>query len=438
MSASTKCGNIRLLALAFWAVSLSAQSSPSAATPDDVVAVPAWLELSGAARLRWEIPSGSDFADPSGQGYFLTRLRLDFGLRPWRSLRLFSQFQDSRILGFDGPHLPLGSRNPLDLKQGYLEYAFDGSTRWQVRAGRQEISLGSGRFMSPADFSNVGRSFDAIRATVANRSLNVDLIAGSVVLTDPARFDRHKPGDHVFTVYATLARLVPYVKVEPYLFAKRLSVAVSKAGHVANAVVYSPGFRVLSKDAGPVNFSFEVTAQRGDWASDRVRGYAYIVTAGYAFLNTRWKPHASADYNYASGDSNPKEPVKRDMEPFYGNNQPYFSITSLIGWKNMKDLRSGVDFAPVKRFKVSIDYRNFTLATVQDAFYNAQNTRFLVNRTATSAHVGQGIETVFNYDAPHGFGFSLGIARLFPGEYLKQSGRSTGYFYPYLMWLKRF
>ena len=35
--------------------------------------------------------------------------------------------------------------------------------------------------------------------------------------------------------------------------------------------------------------------------------------------------------------------VRGGMEPFYGANQPYFSITPLIGWRNMRDVRAGVD-----------------------------------------------------------------------------------------------
>ena len=85
-----------------------------------------------------------------------------------------------------------------------------------------------------------------------------------------------------------------------------------------------------------------------------------------------------------------------------------------------------------------MDYRDLSLVTTADGFYNSQNVRFLLNRQATSAHVGQALETVATYSAPHAITIAAGFGRLFAGQYLRQSGKPSGYVYPYLSCAVRF
>ena len=168
-----------------------------------VAGLPRWLELGGSARLRQEAPAGSDFIASSGTYYLLSRLRFDIGIKPRPGLRLFAQVQDSHILILDAASRP-SSSNPIDLRQAYLELSRP--DRFRFRAGRQEVRFGSGRMMAPGEFSNVSRTFDMLRANLIIPWWTVDVVAGSVVLIDPSRFDRHRPGDHVFGSYGASGR----------------------------------------------------------------------------------------------------------------------------------------------------------------------------------------------------------------------------------------
>ncbi len=397
--------------------------------------LPNWLQLGGSARIRQEAPAGSDFIASSSAYYLLSRVRFDAGIKPRKGIRLFVQLQDSHILGLDAALRP-SSRNPIDLRQAYLELSRPHA--FNIRAGRQEIRFGSGRMMSPGEFSNVSRTFDILRATVIVPFWTVDVVAGSVVQIDPTRFDRHRPGDHVFGTYLSSGKSMKHVRVEPYFFTKRVLNVSGETGSTGDAVVYAPGVRLVGINAAGWQWSAEGVKERGHWAADSVRGFAYMLTLGYVFRNRPGSPRVSGDYNYAAGDNNPSDGVRGGMEPFYGANQPYFSMTPLVGWRNMRDVRAGFDFAPWKRLRIAVDYRDLSLATTADGFYNGQNVRFLLNRGATSAHVGQAIESVATYSAPYAITIAAGFGRLFAGEYLRQSVKPSGYVYPYLSCAVRF
>jgi len=55
----------------------------------------------------------------------------------------------------------------------------------------------------------LSRTFDAARVSIYRPGLKVDLIEASPVLLDAARFDHHKPGDHVFGSYVALQKWGP-------------------------------------------------------------------------------------------------------------------------------------------------------------------------------------------------------------------------------------
>lgn len=127
-------------------------------------AVPIPLVVTGEVRTRseWDSPGGGLHSD------MFTYLRARFGVRADISptTHLVVQGQDSRVFGAESNTT---ATNPdiFDLHQGYLEL---GTTvkklRGVARVGRQEIVMGNERIVGAANWTNTGRSFDALRITV--------------------------------------------------------------------------------------------------------------------------------------------------------------------------------------------------------------------------------------------------------------------------------
>ncbi|HEV8039690.1 MAG TPA: hypothetical protein VGP62_12555 [Bryobacteraceae bacterium] len=75
-------------------------------------------------------------------------------------------------------------------------------------------------------------------------------------------------------------------------------------------------------------------------------------------------------------------------ETFYQFYPSCYGMFDQFGWKNMKITRAGCDFLLTKKFKIRRDFNEFYLATVQDGLYNSSGTSIVLDRKATSGHIG--------------------------------------------------
>ena len=421
------------------AVLLLAAATFAQGASDDAASsgFPKWLAFGGQIRGRMEAPAGSDFLRNSGEPYLLTRLRLNVALRPWKWLTLFAETQDTRALGYDATP-PATMQDPLDLRAAYLELHSSGPRGVMVRTGRQEIALGNSRLIAIGPWSNTSRTFDAIRTAWFRPGLRFEWIAGSLVLTDGARFDRHKPGEHVYASYNTLSRVVPHSQLEPYFIAKTVAGVTGELGSRGDAAVYTAGLRWAGTFAKTFDYSAEMLRQWGTWAADRIRADAGTYTLGWTFSTSPPKPRVSADFSFGSGDRNPTDGTRGALDLLYGNQQPFFSYTGMFCWRNLREVRAGLDIVVRKNVKLVLDYRDFYLATVADAWYNSSGNAIVLNRHAASSHIGQGPDTQVSWTAGRYGQLTAGVAQVFAGAYLRQSGKSSGYLYPYLGWGKQF
>jgi hypothetical protein len=185
-----------------------------------VAASPDWFQVGGQIRGRFEGPSGTSLGSSAGDNYYLSRIRVDLAVRPWRWLKFFVQAQDARVGAYNTAPAPTTLYNPTDLRQGYAALTHEGNWGIELRAGRQEMALGGERLIGPSDWG-MSRTFDALDLTVSHGCAKVDLFAGSAVQIDSARFDRHRPGEHFYGAYGSIRDILPGATVEPYLLFKQ-------------------------------------------------------------------------------------------------------------------------------------------------------------------------------------------------------------------------
>src|SRR5262249_46537050 len=150
--------------------------------------LPEWLQLGGQIRGRFEDPSGTSAANNVSNAYYLSRIRIDLGIKPVSWLRFFAQAQDQRVADYATSPAPNTIYNPIDLRQAFAEINTEGTVGVKVRAGRQELIFGAERLIGASDWG-ISRTFDAVDLTLSKGRAKVDLFGGSVVLIDPTRFD---------------------------------------------------------------------------------------------------------------------------------------------------------------------------------------------------------------------------------------------------------
>jgi hypothetical protein len=399
--------------------------------------LPRWVQLGGQVRGRFEGPSGASLTSSGSDEYYLSRIRVDLGIKPVSWLKFFVQAQDARAGAYNTAPAPSTIYNPMDLRQGYVAVDLGGSIHVGVKAGRQELLFGGERLIGAADWG-MSRTFDAVDLSLAHGRAGVDLFAGSVVQIDSTRFDRHKPGEHVYGAYGSIRNVAPGMNVEPYLLFKQTLLVKSETGVAGDGLVVSPGVRVFGKAPGRLDYTAEVVLQRGSYSADRVAATAQSYVAGWTIVDSAFKPRVSVEYNYASGDSTNKDGVRGTFDQFYPTNHGNYGMIDQFGWKNLKNWRAGFDCVPVKKMKLRGDFNEFSLATAQDALYNSSGGSAALNRSATSSRIGSEINVVALYQWSKIWKFGAGYGRLFAGDFLKQSKAGFGYTYPYLMFTGSF
>jgi len=398
--------------------------------------LPSWLQLGGQIRGRFEFPSGTALTNSAGDGYYASRIRVDFGVKPLPWLNFFAQTQDTRTAAYNQPVAPATLYNPFDLRQGYVEVGT--SDRFlRLRAGRQELAFGSERLIGPADWT-LSKTFDALDLTVGNRYSRVDFIAGSLVQIDPSRFDRHKPGEHFYGAYGSFKNLPGALNVEPYILFKQTLYVKSEYSAPGDALVASPGVRVYGKTPGRFYYSLEFILQRGSYSADQVRAYAQSYAAGWTVSKAAWKPRLSIEYTYASGDSTLKDGRRGTFDQFYPSNHSNYGMIDQFGWKNLINSRAGFDCVFWQKLKIRTDVNQFYLASLQDGLYNSSGASVVLNRKATSNHIGWETNTVAIYQWTKVWRFGAGYGRLFAGGFLKQSNVTYGYTYPFVFFTRSF
>ena len=109
-----------------------------------------------------------------------------------------------------------------------------------------------------------------------------------------------------------------------------------------------------------------------------------------------------------------------------------------FGWKNLKNWRAGFDCRPLKKLTARLDFNEFYLATVQDSLYNSSGTSAVLDRKATSNHIGSEINAIASYQWSKIWRFGAGYGHLFVGDFLKESKVGFGYTYPYILFVGTF
>ncbi len=422
----------------------STGSTPDSATPDSKTAASGGLKdylartvkVTGSVRARWEATQGSDYTLTPADSYLLTRVRLGVAFQPTSFLRFFAETQDARVMGYNTKP-PSSIDNPIDFRQGYVEVGVIEGPGAKLRVGRQDLTLGSGRLVTSGDWSNVTKTFDMFHAYITTKAFKLDLVGGSVVLADPNREDRDKPGEHFYAAYSALGKLIPHASIEPYFMAKTAMNVKSKDGKLGDADTLYGGMRLIGTIPGGFDYNGEAVREGGYYNHDVVQAFGYVAGGGWTLKRVSWKPHFNSDYVWASGDDNRKDGYHQSFDCLYGANQPLNSLTGQFGWRNLADWRAGVDFTPTKKLKVKVDYRDYWLATVQDGLYNGSGTRTVFDTKATSNHVGEGVDAMLIATVTPKTVVGIGVGNLAPGSYLKQAGKTSGFVYPFLYFTRQ-
>jgi hypothetical protein len=417
---------------------LAAQQTPAKTSfvPSDELnkELPKWLRFSGDYRARLEGFTGGAFKKDNSDAYLLNRFRVNLLIKPTSWLKFYAQGQDARVFWKNQNPAAPPFQNTMDLRLAYMEIGETEKGIAALRVGRQELVFGDQRLIGHANWLNTARSFDAVRATFRYQGYRLDAFASTVVNPVDGTFDHHAAGNNFHGLYGGIEKLVPKAVIEPYLLWRLSPRLTTETGTRGNLDSKTIGVRWVGKIPANFDYGVEIAGQTGSLGTDSVGAWAGHWVMGYTAAKFRYKPRFIAEYNYASGDGNAKDGKRGTFDQLYPTGHDKYGLADQVGWRNIHDVRGGVEFKPRAKWLVSGIYHNYWLASSTDALYSAAGAAVVRSANGTAGrHVGQELDFQAMYTLSKQVQIGGGFGRLFTGEFLNKTTQGKDYNFPYLM-----
>lgn len=326
------------------------------------------LSLGGEARWRaeWADNPGFGFDGLGDDDVLMQRLLLHGDLRMGDSARVFVQAGDWQATGraFGAPPT---DENRLDLAQGFIDLSMNvAESRATLRAGRQEITFGSGRLASTREGPNIRRSFDGALVELARDGWRLDAFATRPVALEPGSFDDSADRSGAFYGLYASAIPLPAGQVDLYWLGYEEADARFAQGR-ANERRQSLGARFFG-DRGRLDWDVEIVWQFGDFGEADIRAWTIASDLGVSFPGAPWSPRLGLKADVASGDDNPSDGTLRTFNALYPK-FPYFSEANIVAPANIMDVQPGVTVSPSDRLTLTASYNALWKHERADAFY---------------------------------------------------------------------
>ena len=420
-----------LAAGALAASPVQAQTTNESGGPLLELALPNSKKLTVRGELRWRAENrhNYDFRDNAGTNPFFidqrARLSLDFEVN--ENVKTRATFQDARTFGEETNTLDRQA-DGFDLHEGFLDWTCLPESNGVLRLGRQEIALGEQRLVSSLQWATQARTFDgAVFAVDASERVRVTVL-GVVVRQDKSTTSND--GAYFTGVYATGETEDGQLEGDAYVLglfddgaaagprSQRITVGVRGRGHWDDLTV-----------------GLELATQTGEVGSADIpfgETFGLHFDVGYTFSDSGWKPKASVEFNYATGN----DPSSSDNERFsalFPFAHAYHGYMDFALWENLVHLGFNLQAKPDADTTLKFAFHDFRSQEEGDRFGGPTNvlSTGLVNG---DDHMGNEIDLTWREGLGDGIWGELGVGIFLPGDGVRDA-RGSDDMATFLYWM---
>jgi len=388
-------------------------------------------------RERSEYVSNPNWSDkPAGNAYLMQRYFFHTDLHLGDRFRFFGELASSLVDGRNG-----GPRAGLDEEKMYVHQGFfdlglwkSGSDSLTLRAGRQELALGSENLVSTRDGRNIRRSLDGVRLTWVKQGWTLDVLALRPTLENTGYFD--DPPNHgqaFWSVYGTHPfRVLPHGNADFYYMGlDNQSVPYDGKG-TGREQRQTVGTRLWGKTQH-WDYNDEFTFQFGSFRSDAIRAWAVSTEHGYRIESARLKPRFGLRAVAFSGDHNPLSHTLGTFNSIYEKG-PYFSYAELFARRNLVALQPSAALELTKSVSLTFNPAFFWRESTSDGLYSVGNAVLVSGLKSNTRFVASQASTQLRWQMTRNLTWFTEYAHFFPGEFIRQSttGRNINYWTAWL------
>jgi hypothetical protein len=312
-----------------------------------------YLSLGFEYRIEYENYHNWMFGAPpqDNNGYVFNRVMPHFDFHVGNDFRLFTEFEFGYEDGRIGGPRPQIDEDRGDVHQAFVEIGSHVSSPRGIslRAGRQEIVLGSGRLMDNNEGPNVKLSFDGFRAIAESAHVRLDLFAVKPVENNLDWFDDvPNPAESVWGSYLTIpAPIVSRGQADFYyigLNSKSSTYNRGTAPEFRNTV----GTRIFRPVGKGWDYNWEPNYQWGSFGSASIRAWSVSTETGYTFDRIRFHPRPLLRADVYSGDGNPGKSAPRYLQLALPAWRILYSQSSAFPWTSESDRLASCGSIPVE------------------------------------------------------------------------------------------
>lgn len=383
-------------------------------------------------RERGEYASNPDFSNkPPGNIYQMQRYFLHTDLHLGERFRFFGELASSLVDGRNGGPRPGLDEEKMYVHQGFLDLGLwkSGEDSVTLRAGRQEVALGSQNLVSTRDGRNIRRSLDGARLTWVKDDWTVDLMALRPTLENSDYFD--DPPNHASSFWAAYA-------VHPFHFLPRGHIDLYYMGLDNKSVPFADkgtgreqretiGTRLWGTTEH-WDYNDEFTFQWGWWGSGDIRAWAVSTEHGYRLEQAPLVPRFGLRAVAFSGDQNPHNHDVGTFNSIYEKG-PYFSYAELFARRNLVVLQPSADLKLVKTVSLTFNPAFFWRESTSDGLYSVGNAEIVPGSKSNARYVTTQASTQLQWRMTRNFTWFTEYGHFFAGDFLKQStpGKSINF-----------
>ena len=414
---STLKGAVRRLVVCS-AVLVVAPATPAQDTSSTTGGGEPRYELEAFVRGRAETRNGVGDNPQREDGFGISRLRLNFTVRPSKMFRFFVQAQDSRVAGLAKGRNPRAFKDSLDFRQGYVEFGRTDGT-FQLSVGRRELNFIDGRLLGSRDWHNISPMWDGSMLTLHRGQDSVNLLAVTQVdVLDGFNLPSRKRFLH--GMFGSISSWADGQTVEPFfLTTRRPRDLESNLG----GMLRTAGSRFVGKFHTSFDYQVILATQWGGERDYPHRAWMGVWEIGKTFESAPTSPRVGVEWNYASGDRDPEDGRSGTFDTLFPSPHGRFGEQDIASHRNIKMLIAGVDLHPRKSLRIDLDFLDMRLASLQDGLYQLNFRRRIAPPPggAESGFVGSELDLVVRYRPVSRVELRFGVSRFFPGEFVTRN-----------------